>query len=102
MTKSDRCGHASSCHLRSLWSFHTSGSPPINTPPPPRFAKGGRVREQRECSRLTEEKPRTPPKHNPKSRVPKPKSYSSEQIRNDLGRSLLALLSWRTAILLDG
>src|SRR3954468_3361968 len=36
--KSDRCGHVSSCHLRSVWSFCTSGSPTINMPSPPPFA----------------------------------------------------------------
>ena len=47
---------------------------------------------------LTVKRESTPPKPNP----PKHKSYWSELIHYDLGTSLLALLSWRTAILLDG
>src|SRR3954471_8032362 len=62
--KSDRCGHVSSCHLGSIWSFRTSGSPTINTPPPPPFEGG--------CSEIipreTEES--TPKPHRSKTQNP--------------------------------
>jgi hypothetical protein len=91
--QSDRCGQVSSPHIGSLQSFRSSGSSPINTPPPPSF-RGGCSTEYS----LTVVRESTPPKPNP----PKHKSYWSEPNHYDLGRSLLAFLSWRTASLLDG
>src|ERR1041385_6025558 len=68
--KHDRWGQVSSCHIGSLQSFHTSGLPPINTPPPPSLAGG--------CSKIDsqqrKEREQPPPKHitNPTEAYHKP------------------------------
>src|SRR3954469_8864945 len=70
--KSDRCGHVSSCYLGSIWSFRTSGSPTINTPPPPPFACGcSKFIPERNCR----EHPKNATEAKPKIQILKPKSH---------------------------
>ena len=96
--KYDRWGQVSSCHIGSLQSFRTSGLPPINTPPPPSLA-GWLLQDWFPAEEREREQPH---RSTSQTHPPKHKSYWSELIHYDLGRSLLAFLSWRTAILLDG